>query len=105
MNHVELHGRIGQRVVDLELPSGDILTTLTVTVDRGRVVPVDHASSVRIDVIGCVASGRRIAARVHRLEPGSAVRVRGVLRWRLWRGAQGLNSSTEVHVLEVTPDA
>lgn len=105
MNHVELHGRLGQRVVDRELPSGDVLTTFTVTVDRQKVVPVDRGSSVTVDVVACVAGGRRVAARVHRLEPGQAVRIRGVLRRRFWRGGQGLNSSTEVHVLELIPDA
>ncbi|MFM8515905.1 MAG: single-stranded DNA-binding protein [Actinomycetota bacterium] len=101
MNQVELVGRLGARVEDRELPSGDVITTFSVTVDRARTVAVDRASSVTVDVIACVANGRRMAARAHRLEPGTPVRVRGVLRRRFWRGAAGLQSSTEVHVLEL----
>ncbi|MBM3669855.1 MAG: single-stranded DNA-binding protein [Actinobacteria bacterium] len=101
MNQVELVGRLGARVDDRELPSGDVITTFSVTVDRARTVAVDRGSSVTVDVIACVANGRRMAARAHRLEPGTPVRVRGVLRRRFWRGASGLQSSTEVHVLEL----
>lgn len=101
MNQVELVGRIGSRVEDRELPSGDVITTFSVTVDRAREVAVDRASRIRVDVIACVANGRRMASRVHRLEPGQSVRVRGVLRRRFWRGGSGLQSSTEVHVLEL----
>lgn len=102
MNHVDLVGRIGRRVTDRELPSGDVLTTFAVTVDRERTVAVDRASGATVDVIACVANGRRMAARVHRLEPGADIKVTGVLRRRFWRGPHGLQSSTEVHVLELT---
>jgi single-strand DNA-binding protein len=101
MNQVELVGRLGARVDDRELPSGDVITTFNVTVDRMRSVTLDRGSSVTVDVIACVANGRRMAARAHRLEPGTPIRVRGVLRRRFWRGAGGLKSSTEVHVLEL----
>jgi len=101
MNQVELVGRLGARVGDRTLPSGDVITTFSVTVDRARMVALDRGSSVTVDVIACVANGRRIAARVHRLEPGTPIRVRGVLRRRFWRGPGGLQSSTEVHVLEL----
>lgn len=101
MNQVELVGRLGARVGDRTLPSGDVITTFSVTVDRARMVALDRGSSVTVDVIACVANGRRIAARAHRLEPGTPIRVRGVLRRRFWRGPGGLQSSTEVHVLEL----
>lgn len=70
------------------------------TVDWARTVAVDRGSSVTVDAIACVANGRRMAARAHRLKPGTPIRVRGVLRCRFWWGASGLQSSTEVHVLE-----
>lgn len=101
MNQVELQGRLGARVEDRELPSGDVITTFSVTVDRERAVALDRGSSATVDVIACVANGRRIATRAHRLEAGASVRVRGVLRRRFWRGGTGLQSSTEVHVLEL----
>lgn len=105
MNHVELHGRIGSRVVDRELPSGDVLTTFTITVDRESMLRVDRGSTATVDVIACVVHGRRLAGRVHRLERGTPVSLQGVLRRRFWRGAQGLQSSTEVHVVELSADA
>lgn len=101
MNQVELLGRLGARVGDRTLPSGDVITTFSVTVDRARMVALDRGSSATVDVIACVANGRRIAARAHRLEPGAPIRVRGMLRRRFWRGPGGLQSSTEVHVLEL----
>lgn len=105
MNQVELVGRLGARVEDRELPSGDVITTFHVTVDREHAVALDRGSSVTVDVIACVANGRRIAARARRLEAGAPVRVRGVLRRRFWRGGSGLQSSTEVHVLELADAA
>ena len=93
---------MGRRVEDRVLPSGAVLTTFTVTVDRERVVPIDRGSRVNVDVIACVAHGRRLAARAHRLEPGASIKVHGVLRRRFWRGTHGLQSSTEVHVFELT---
>ena len=100
---VVLVGRMGSRVEQRELPSGDQVTIFTVVVDR----PTRprgagaSASTVLVDAIACrtfrVAEARRVAI----LEPGEWVRVEGSLRRRFWRAGGGLGSAMEVDVARV----
>jgi single-strand DNA-binding protein len=84
------------------LPSGDELVSWRLVVGRdnrgrsssGRQLPT-------VDTIDCVAfkaGVRRVAARWIGDE---AIEVRGELRRRFWRGAQGAASRCEVEVLEI----
>lgn len=98
-NAVALIGRLGARVEAKKLPSGAVITTFHVTVDRN---PLDRGSTVTVDVIACVCTHKRLSDRVHRMSPGTRIRVAGSLRRRFWRGGSGLASATEVYVREIS---
>ncbi|MFM1917971.1 MAG: hypothetical protein RJB01_1486 [Actinomycetota bacterium] len=98
MNTVALIGRLGAKVEAKKLPSGAVITTFHVTVDRN---PLDRGSTVTVDVIACVCTHKRLSDRIRRMAPGTQIRVAGSLRRRFWRGGTGLASATEVHVREV----
>lgn len=91
---VALTGRLGARVDVRTLPSGDEVTTFTVVVDR----PPGRGSSASVDAIPCQAFLVAVARRARSLEPGTWVRVEGVLRRRFWRAGTGLASAMEVEV-------
>lgn len=97
---VVLQGRLGSRVEQRELPSGDLVTTFTVVVDRPRGPRrgAGRTSSARVDAIACQAFRADVVRRLGALEPGQAVRVEGSLRRRFWRTAGGLGSAMEVEV-------
>jgi single-strand DNA-binding protein len=95
---VVLVGRLGSRVTQRELPSGDTATVFTIVVDRPpRAHPT--GSRVRVDAIPCQAFRLTVARRLSTLEPGQWVRAEGRLRRRFWRSAGGLGSALEVEVI------
>lgn len=95
VNEVRIVGRLGARVEERSMPSGDTWTTFSVTVDRAN---PDRWSSVSVDSIACVARTARVRKSVSSLEPGHWVEVTGSLHRRFWRTGSGLGSATEVHV-------
>lgn len=97
VSSVHLIGRLGSAVHDRELPSGDVVSTFTVIVDRGGGAR-PAASKVRVDAIPCQAFKAALRTRVARLEPGTLVEVEGELRRRFWRSPAGLGSALEVDV-------
>jgi single-strand DNA-binding protein len=94
---VVIVGRLGSRVDQRELPSGDAVTVFTVVVDRppGSRAP---GSRVRVDAIACQAFRATVVRRLGALEPGTWVRAEGRLRRRFWRTGAGLGSAMEVEV-------
>jgi single-strand DNA-binding protein len=99
---VHLIGRLGSKVHDRELPSGDVVSTFTVVVDRGRGSraagsPVSN-SKARVDAIPCQAFRPSLRSRIARLDPGTLVEVQGTLRRRFWRSPGGVGSALEVDV-------
>jgi single-strand DNA-binding protein len=84
------------------LPSGDELVSWRLVVGRdNRGVSASGRQLPTVDTIDCVAfkaAARRVAAR---WIGGEVVEVRGELRRRFWRGAQGAASRCEVEVLEI----
>ena len=97
VSSVHLIGRLGSAVHDRELPSGDVVSTFTVVVDRGGGSRAG-ASKVRVDAIPCQAFRPALRSRVSKLEPGTVVEVEGELRRRFWRSPGGLGSALEVDV-------
>lgn len=98
-NEVHIVGRLGARVSTRELPSGDVITTFSVIVDRPK--SAIHGTT-KIDTVACQTTKARIAQRVGKLEPGSVVEVQGALRRRFWRAGAGLASAMEVEASSVT---
>jgi single-strand DNA-binding protein len=98
---VALVGRVSAPAEERTLPSGDVLLTWRVVVDRppSRRPPPEGTRPVTIDAIDCVgwtAGVRRTAAA---FAAGDVVRIEGSLRRRFWRGGGGgLASRYEVEV-------
>ena len=100
LSHVTLTGRMGNHVDARELPSGDVVTTFTIVVDR----PARHRrdGGAAIDAIPCQTFQASLARRISGIPAGEWVTVKGSLRRRFWRGASGLSSALEVEVATVT---
>ena len=100
-NEVLLVGRLAAAPEERELPSGDVITTFRLVVERtgprrpavGRQVTQDT-----LECIGWTASARRAAGS---LSAGDVLEVRGALRRRFWRGRTGPTSRYEVEVERV----
>jgi single-strand DNA-binding protein len=92
-------GRLGARVAERELPSGDTVTVFTVIVDRSaRDRASASASQATVDSIACQTFRAPVSRRVLGMPPGEWVRVEGTLRRRFWRAGAGLGSAMEVEV-------
>ena len=99
-NEVVLVGRVSADPEDRELPSGDVLTTFRLVVDRPpprRPLP-EGLRPASCDTLDCVvwAGGARRSARG--LRAGDVVAVEGALRRRFWRSPGGSASRCEVEV-------
>jgi single-strand DNA-binding protein len=86
VNQVLLRGRLAAAALERTLPSGDLMTTFRLVVDRpaGR----GHGSA-RIDTVDCVAHRGDIRRRVARWQPGDIVEIEGSLRRRFYRTPAG----------------
>lgn len=99
---VTIQGRLGARVEQRELPSGDEVTVFTVVVDRpARDVARGGVRSATVDAISCQTFRAVVARKVVGMEAGQWVRVEGTLRRRFWRTSAGLGSAMEVDVLRL----
>jgi single-strand DNA-binding protein len=99
-NEVLLVGRVSGEVAERELPSGDLLVSFRVVVDRAppkRHVP-EGVRAPTVDALACVAWTAALRRTARGLSPGDVVEVEGALRQRYWRAGAGLGSRTEVEV-------
>lgn len=97
-NEVLLVGRLAAAPEQRELPSGDVITTFRLVVDRPASRRPVTGRQVTLDAIECVswsASARRAASS---WGAGDVVEVAGALRRRFWRGRTGPASRCEVEV-------
>lgn len=94
-SEVTLIGRLGSRTDERELPSGVVLTTFSIVIDR----PLkERHGRTSVDTIACVATQASVSGRAAAWDPGTWVTAEGVLRRRFWRAGQGLGSAMEVEV-------
>jgi single-strand DNA-binding protein len=96
VNQVRLRGRLAAVAIERSLPSGDVVSTFRVVVDRAAVRGA--GSGPRVDTLDCAvfkADGRR---RIGRWQPGDVIEVEGALRRRFFRTASGAASRYEVEV-------
>jgi single-strand DNA-binding protein len=97
-NEVLLLGRLSVAPEERDLPSGDVIVTFRVVVDRPPTRKGEPASRVTIDTLDCVARTAAVRRTVQSWEPGDVVEAEGSLRRRFFRGAGGLGSRYEVEV-------
>jgi single-strand DNA-binding protein len=96
-----LIGRLSGAPVSKTLPSGDELISWRLVVDRA--VGGVQASGARlptVDTIDCIAYKAGVRRLAGRWSGGEILHIRGSLRRRFWRGAQGTASRCEVEVIE-----
>lgn len=100
LNEVRLVGRVSAPPEERELPSGDLLVTWRLVVDRPpprRPAP----AGVRVptvDTLDCAAWAAAARRTARTLQAGDVVEVGGALRKRFWRAGAGPSSRTEVEV-------
>ena len=97
LNEVRLVGRLAEDPAERTLPSGDVLVTLRVVVDRE--VPERTTRRKAVDALECAVWDPRLQRRVLRWRAGAVVEVSGALRRRFFRGGGGAaQSRVEVEV-------
>lgn len=101
-NEVVLVGRLSGLPTSRTLPSGDELLSwrLVVGRDNRAASRTNGGRSPTIDTIDCVAQRAAVRRLAAKWIGGEVLEVRGALRRRFWRGAQGPASRCEVEVLE-----
>jgi single-strand DNA-binding protein len=99
-NEVALVGRVSAPAEERTLPSGDVLTSWRLVVDRPpskRTLPAG-GRPVTVDTIDCVAWAGGVRRTAAGFAAGDVVRVEGALRRRFWRAGAGAASRYEVEV-------
>lgn len=99
-NEVVLVGRVSGAPEERELPSGDVLVSWRVVVERAsprRPAPAGVRTPT-VDTLDCVAWAAAVRRTARGLADGDVVVVEGALRRRFWRGGAGAASRTEVEV-------
>ncbi len=95
VNAVTLCGRLAAAPESRELPSGDLLLTFRLVVDRP---PVPDRQRRQVDTIDCAAWSGRVQRTVRSWTAGDVVTVDGHLRRRFRRCEGGPTSRVEVEV-------
>ena len=98
VNEVVLVGRLSAEPEERELPSGDVLTTFRLVVDRPPQPAREGVRPTTVDTLDCVVWTPSLRRAVGGWSPGDVVRVEGSLRRRFWRGGAGPVSRHEVEV-------
>ena len=99
-NEVLVVGRVSGSPVERELPSGDLVVSWRVVVDRpGRAVPGVRTATV--DTVDCVALAPGLRRSARALGDGDVVQVEGALRRRFRRVGGGATSRCEVEARSI----
>lgn len=96
-NEVLLVGRLAAPPEDRELPSGDVLSTFRLVVDRRQPRPAGSRAPV-VDTIDCVARAAGLRRTAGSWRAGDVVELQGALRRRFFRTPRGAASRYEVDV-------
>jgi single-strand DNA-binding protein len=101
-NEVRLVGRVAGDPMEVELPSGDRLTSFKVVVDRApsrRPVP-PGVRQPTVDTLDCVIWMNGLQRTAQTWGSGDVVEVTGALRRRFWRAGGAPTSKCEVEVVK-----
>lgn len=93
-NRVELVGRVAAAVTQTELPSGDVVVSVRLVVERGAAA----RRPPHVDTINCSAWTARLRRTLLSWQAGDVVAVDGALRRRFWRSPVGAQSRYEVEL-------
>ena len=102
VNEVRLRGRLAVTPEPRELPSGDVVATFRLIVDRPAKAVSSSGSKVRVDTIDCAVFRADVRRRILRWQPGDVVEVEGSVRRRFFRAGGAAASRYEVEVANAT---
>ncbi len=94
-NEVALVGRLSAEAAERALPSGDVVVSWRVVVQRP---PEPSRTAITVDTIDCVARTAALGRRALTWLPGDTMEMTGALRRRFWRAGDGVRSRYEVEV-------
>lgn len=94
-NDVTLVGRLSAAATERTLPSGDLVVSWRVIVQRP---PDVRRNTITVDTIDCVARTPALGRRALGWLAGDTMEMTGALRRRFWRGQGGVRSRYEVEV-------
>jgi single-strand DNA-binding protein len=97
-NEVVLTGRVSACPQVRELPSGDILLTFRLIVDRDPPTAGKQPHRRQVDTIDCAVWTARVQRAVRSWHPDDVVEIQGALRRRFRRAPGGAISRVEVEV-------
>ncbi|HUR15597.1 MAG TPA: single-stranded DNA-binding protein [Mycobacteriales bacterium] len=97
-NEVLLVGRLAAEPVERELPSGDVLLTLRLVVDRPTSARSAGPRAASVDTIDCVGRTAALRRSALRWQRGDVLELQGALRRRFFRTPGGAGSRYEVEV-------
>ena len=102
-NEVLLVGRVSAPAEERDLPSGDVIMTWRLVVDRPPVrrPRPDGGRTPSVDTLDCVAWTAGLRRTARSLAAGDVVVVEGALRRRFWRAGAAAASRCEVEVSRV----
>jgi single-strand DNA-binding protein len=98
-NEVLLVGRLAAEPEERALPSGDVLSTFRLVVDRPPAARSTGARAATVDTLDCVARGAALRRAAQAWRPGDVLEVHGALHRRFFRttgGATGSRYEVEV---------
>lgn len=98
VNEVRLVGRVTGAPMARVLPSGDVVVTLRLTVDRPPPRRGDDPARRRVDAVDLACWTPRTRAAAERVSEGDVVEVTGALRRRFQRVPAATVSRYEVEV-------
>jgi single-strand DNA-binding protein len=102
LNEVHLVGRLAAEPLRRELPSGDVLMSFRLVVDRQRKPPASTPGAPTVDTLDCAAWRRDVQRSLAGVTAGDVLEVHGSLRRRFWRVPAGTAASrSEVEALRV----
>jgi single-strand DNA-binding protein len=98
VNEVHLVGRLAAEPEPRELPSGDVVVTFRLVVERGANRRAATPRSPTVDTLDCAAWRKDVQRSLAAAEAGEVLEVDGALRRRFWRAGASAASRSEVEV-------
>jgi single-strand DNA-binding protein len=92
-NEVLLVGRRAAEPEERALPSGDLLATFRIVVDRPPAARSTGPRAATVDTLDCVARGAALRRAAQAWRSGDVLEVHGALRRRFFRTAGGATGS------------
>lgn len=96
VNDVRLLGRLSAAPATVELPSGDVLMTFRISVERAAPGVGGRSTGQRVDSIPCSAWAPRLRRSIATWRAGDLVEVVGAVRCRFYQAGGATRSRVEV---------